>query len=132
MGQTAQLKKHGVTVLLTTHYMEEAFALCDTILIMDRGRGVLRGSPAELLEKNVEKYVLEITTSHPLEAIADNAVLRNVRVDRGQETIRLYSDDDQQLRQLTGRLQATHYYLRQTNLEDVFLKATGRAINERQ
>jgi lipooligosaccharide transport system ATP-binding protein len=127
-----QLKRHGTTILLTTHYMEEAFALCDTILIMDKGRGAMHGSPAQLLEQNVEKFVLEITGSHSLDAIADSANLQAVRVDRSQESLRLYSDDDQRLRQLAGQLQGTHYYLRQANLEDVFLKATGRALNEKQ
>ncbi len=138
-----QLKKHGTTILLTTHYMEEAFALCDTILIMDKGRGVMRGSPAQLLERNVEKFVLEITGSRSLETIADSDILRTVRVDRSQESLRLYSNDDQRLKRLAGQLsalgetspmggQGVHYYLRQANLEDVFLKATGRALNERQ
>jgi lipooligosaccharide transport system ATP-binding protein len=127
-----QLKRHGTTILLTTHYMEEAFALCDTILIMDKGRGVMGGSPAQLLEQNVEKFVLEITGSHSLDAIADSANLQKVRVDKSQESLRLYSDDDQRLKQLAGRLEGAHYYLRQANLEDVFLKATGRALNEKQ
>jgi lipooligosaccharide transport system ATP-binding protein len=138
-----QLKKHGTTILLTTHYMEEAFALCDTILIMDKGRGVMRGSPAELLEQNVEKFVLEITGSRSLETIADSDILQTVRVDRSQESLRLYSDDDQRLKRLAGQLsalgetspmggQGVHYYLRQANLEDVFLRATGRALNEKQ
>jgi lipooligosaccharide transport system ATP-binding protein len=112
--------------------MEEAFALCDTILIMDKGAGMLRGSPAELLAKNVEKHVLEITGSHSLEAIADGAILQKLRIDRTQETTRVYCDDDQLLRSLTGRLEGAHYFLRQSNLEDVFLKATGRALNEKQ
>jgi lipooligosaccharide transport system ATP-binding protein len=127
-----QLKRHGTTILLTTHYMEEAFALCDTILIMDKGAGIMRGSPAELLAKNVEKYVLEITGSQALETVADGATLQKVRIDRTQETTRVYCDDDQLLRQLSGGLKDAHYFLRQSNLEDVFLKATGRALNERQ
>jgi lipooligosaccharide transport system ATP-binding protein len=138
-----QLKKQGTTILLTTHYMEEAFALCDTILIMDKGRGVMRGSPAELLKQNIEKYVLEITGSHLFDAIADGALLQTVRVDRSEETMRLYSDDAERLKQLAAQLsaigetspmggQGAHYYLRQANLEDVFLKTTGRTLNERQ
>ncbi len=127
-----QLKRHGTTILLTTHYMEEAFALCDTILIMDKGAGIMLGSPAELLEKNIERHVLEITGSGKLETIAEGEMLQKLRIDRTQETMRVYSDDDQILRQLAGRLQGEHYYLRQANLEDVFLKATGRALNERQ
>jgi lipooligosaccharide transport system ATP-binding protein len=127
-----QLKRHGTTILLTTHYMEEAFALCDEILIMDKGAGILRGSPAELLAQNVEKHVLEIMGSGKLETIADSEMLQKLRIDRTQETMRVYSDDDQVLRQLAGRLRGEHYYLRQANLEDVFLKATGRALNERQ
>jgi lipooligosaccharide transport system ATP-binding protein len=127
-----QLKRQQTTILLTTHYMEEAFALCDTILIMDKGKGVMRGSPVELLEQNVEKFVLEITGSHIFDTITGSAGVQAVRIDRSAETMRLYSDDEQRLKQLAGQLEGAHYYLRQTNLEDVFLKATGRELNERQ
>jgi lipooligosaccharide transport system ATP-binding protein len=127
-----QLKRQQTTILLTTHYMEEAFALCDTILIMDKGKGVMRGSPVELLASNVEKYVLEVIGSHTFDSITDSAGVQAVRIDRAAETMRLYSDDEQRLKQLAGQLEGAHYYLRQTNLEDVFLKATGRELNEKQ
>jgi lipooligosaccharide transport system ATP-binding protein len=127
-----QLKRHGTTSLLTTHYMEEAFALCDAVLIMDKGVGILRGSPTELLAQNVEKHVLEITGRCKLETILDSATMQEVRIDHTQETTRVYCDDDQLLRQLAAGLKEAHYFLRQSNLEDVFLRATGRALNEKQ
>ncbi|MGA2092962.1 MAG: ATP-binding cassette domain-containing protein [Sedimentisphaerales bacterium] len=123
-----QLKKQGTTILMTTHYMEEAFALCDEILIMDKGKGVMEGTPAELLERNIEKFVLELTGSHAISDFADTSI----RIDRSEETTRLYSNDAEQLKHLAAQLEGAHYYLRQTNLEDVFLKATGRELNERQ
>jgi lipooligosaccharide transport system ATP-binding protein len=125
-----QLKKQGTTILLTTHYMEEAFALCDMVLIMDKGKAVCQGSPAELLEQNIEKYVLELTGAIPPEKITGREDLQAVRIDRGQETTRLYSNDVERLKHLAAQLEGAHYYLRQTNLEDVFLKATGRELNE--
>jgi lipooligosaccharide transport system ATP-binding protein len=121
-----QLKKQGTTILLTTHYMEEAFALCDKILIMDKGRGVIEGTPAELLESNIEKFVLELAGSHTINEMKDSSI----RIDRSQETTRLYSNDADRLKDLAAQLEGAHYYLRQTNLEDVFLKATGRGLNE--
>jgi lipooligosaccharide transport system ATP-binding protein len=127
-GKLRQLKSEGTTILLTTHYMEEAFALCDKILIMDKGSGVMEGTPAELLERNIEKFVLELTGSHNISDIADSSV----RIDRSRETTRIFSDDVDRLKNLAAQLEGAHYYLRQTNLEDVFLKATGRELNERQ
>src|SRR5512140_2982585 len=56
-----QLKRGGLTIMLTTHYMEEAFQLCDDVLILESGKAVLRGNPKLLVERSIEPYVLEMT-----------------------------------------------------------------------
>lgn len=125
-----QLKKQGTTILLTTHYMEEAFSLCDSIMIMNKGHAVAIGSPSELLHRNVEKYVLEIIGSQSFKSLDTRTFLEKVRIDSTEETMRLYSDDAQHLHEVASQLEGTHYYLRETNLEDVFIKTTGRGLNE--
>ena len=99
-----QLKRHGTTILLTTHYMEEAFALCDTILIMDKGSGrdagfsgrIARTKRREIRPRNYGQQLVRRDYRQWR--------FRDVRVDRSQETIRLYSDDAQRLKQLAGQL----------------------------
>jgi lipooligosaccharide transport system ATP-binding protein len=126
-----QLRKQGTTILLTTHYMEEAFQICDTVLIMDKGRKVLEDTPTVLLEKNIERYVLEVSEARTQELDAVR-LPQSVRADHSQGIRRFYSDDIDRLRELATSLGGSHYYLRQANLEDVFLKTTGRGLNENQ
>ncbi|MBA2727149.1 MAG: ATP-binding cassette domain-containing protein [Parachlamydiaceae bacterium] len=125
-----QLKKQGTTILLTTHYMEEAFVLCDRVMIMDKGKAVSEGHPKNLLEQNIEKYVLEINGSKAVEAFNTENISSAIRIDKSDESIRLYSNDSQHLQELASKMEGAHYYLRQANLEDLFLKATGRGLNE--
>lgn len=127
-----QLKRQGTTVLLTTHYMEEAFQLCDVVLIMHNGKNIMQGSPHELLQQHVEKYVLELFNAESVDKLSGRDLSTRVRIDRSEEIARLYSDDVEHLKGLAGSLEGAHYYLRQANLEDVFLRATGRALNEKQ
>ncbi len=124
-----QLKRRGTTVLLTTHYMEEAFAICDKVLIMHKGRKVMQDSPQALIEENVERFVLEAAGVASPHEQPDNDLLQQVRVDHSRETTRFYCNDIERLKRLAVGLEGAHY-LRQTNLEDVFLKATGRGLNE--
>lgn len=127
-----QLRSQGTTVLLTTHYMEEAFQICDTVLIMDKGRKVLEDNPRHLLEDNIEPYVLEVPTTDGTPAFREADLPGGVRADRAEGTVRFYSRDIDQLKRIAERLSGCHYVLRQSSLEDVFLKATGRALNEKQ
>jgi lipooligosaccharide transport system ATP-binding protein len=126
------LQKDGLTILITTHYMEEAFQICDTVLIMDKGRKVMEGTPQALLDENIERYVLEIMndeTAGILDSRIDTAV---VRKDDSHAPPVFYSDDLNMLKNLADTLENGEYYLRQSNLEDLFLKTTGRKLNEQQ
>ena len=128
-----QLQQQNTTVLLTTHYMEEAFQLCDRLLIMHKGQNIMEGTPHELVDKNIEKHVLEVRDSEPGREIRAGSIPRGVRADHALDTVRYYGDDMDVLKELAGAgLKAGGYLIRQTNLEDVFLKATGRQLNDKQ
>ncbi|MHC5118657.1 MAG: ABC transporter ATP-binding protein [Planctomycetota bacterium] len=127
-----QLKRQGTTLLLTTHYMEEAFAICDTILILHQGKKVLQGSPKQLLAEHIEQYVLELTENEADAETLKNRLPEHVRIDPSGQTVRFYSNEIEPLKSVADHLPVGQYYLRQSNLEDVFLKTTGRTLNEKQ
>ena len=127
-----QLRAQGTTILLTTHYMEEAFQICDTVLIMDKGRKVLEDNPRRLLRENIEAYVLEVPVMNGTPAIREAGLPEGVRLDRAEGILRFYAEDIDRLKGVVDRLSGSQYYIRQSTLEDVFLKATGRALNEKQ
>ncbi|MDI6447811.1 ABC transporter ATP-binding protein [Anaerobaca lacustris] len=127
-----RLRNGGTTILLTTHYMEEAFQICDRVLIMDKGRKVMEDQPQRLMEQNIERYVLEVSQEQAAAVIGGRELPAAVRADDAQGISRFYSDDLDGLKVVAAMLDGHPYYLRQANLEDVFLKATGRALNEKQ
>ena len=121
------LKSQGVTIILTTHYMDEAYQLCDELILMDKGSKVLEGKPGELLEKHIERFVLEIID--PLE----NFKAPNVEGIRWENTLNrtlFFSDEIGLLEKITENLRRGTFYLRNSNLEDLFLKITGRQLND--
>lgn len=123
-----ELRTQGTTVILSTHYMEEAAALCDQVMIMDKGRKVLEGPPAELVRQNIELYCLE--TAQPNDDTwKDDGLPRSVRLDRRDDGLRFYSNNPDDLRSVAGMLGGVAYTLRQANLEDVFIKATGTRLD---
>lgn len=128
-----QLRKQDTTVLLTTHYMEEAFQICDRLLIMHKGRKIMEGAPKDLLAESIERHVLEVLDTDSMKQVHDNALMGRVRTDNAPNVIRYYSDDMDALKNLAdSHLKGGNYLIRQTNLEDVFLKATGRQLDDRQ
>jgi lipooligosaccharide transport system ATP-binding protein len=126
------LKRQGVTVLLTTHYMEEAYQIADTIVIMDKGRRVLEGAPRELLAKGIEAWVLEVLDPDSLSAFGEGPLGAGLRREDGASRSHFFSDHPEALRELAARLPSGNAHLRPTNLEDLFLRSTGRQLNERQ
>jgi lipooligosaccharide transport system ATP-binding protein len=121
------LKKQGVTILLTTHYMEEAFQICDDLIIMNKGEKVMQGPPALLIDKHIEKYVLELLHTGDKAAIHAGD---GVRAEVMNSRVLLYADDFETIRRISDRFRAGDFILRQSNLEDVFLKITGRKLHE--
>ena len=128
-----QLQKKETTVLLTTHYMEEAFQLCDRLLIMHKGEKIMEGRPENLLKENMEPYVLEVRDAESAAKITPEKLSNRVRADHASGVMRYYCSKIDVLKELAAtHLKAGNYLIRQTNLEDVFLKATGRQLNDRQ
>lgn len=124
------LKNQGVTLLLTTHYMDEATQLCDRLVIMHEGEILAEGNPRDLIAKQVLPYVIEVHV--PLEEIPSNLDTK-VR-QSGGETLQvldglfIYGTDENVLweKLASWELPAKACFLRASTLEDVFLKLTGR------
>ena len=124
--------KQGTTLLLTTHYMEEAFQLCDTLLILHKGHNIMQGEPKELVKNHIENYVLELTDPIDSTEAVKAHLPADIRTDSSGQTVRFYADEIDSLKIVADHISSSQYYLRQSTLEDVFLKATGRMLNDRQ
>lgn len=125
-----ELKESGTTLILTTHYMEEAQRLCDRLLIMDQGTILAEGKPHELITNHIEKYVFEV---HGQGVVALYEQLKNLpelRVERVGETIFCYCNEEQILMQHLQAHPQLQFIRRLGNLEDVFIKLTGRELRE--
>jgi lipooligosaccharide transport system ATP-binding protein len=124
-----RLKQNGVTLIITTHYMDEAEQLCDRLVVMDGGRIVAEGSPAELIGRYSTREVLELRfppgdpTEHPLDGLAD-------RIEVLPDRVLLYARDGEAvLAAAHGRgVRPVSSLVRRSTLEDVFLRLTGRTL----
>jgi lipooligosaccharide transport system ATP-binding protein len=133
-GALSRLKSRGVTLLLTTHYMEEAERLCDRLVIMDQGRVVTEGTPSELITEHVGREVLELSVDErcAVEALLESVEGRISSYDRTDGEVLLYGDDAEELLSSIDheRFPTEQAIVRHATLEDVFLRLTGRSLRE--
>ena len=124
-----KLKASGLSVVLTTHYMEEASRLCDRLVIVDRGKILVDGSPGELIQKHAGHHVIEI--GGPDQALRDYLKAHHVAHDDLGQRIILYTPEENDVsaavRDNFCHEQCT---FRSGTLEDVFLRLTGRELRE--
>ena len=126
-----RLKEQGVTLVITTHFMDEAEQLCDRLVVMDKGKIMAEGSPAQLIKDYSTKEVLEIRFgSERNSEMADQLRGMSERIEELPDRILLYSEDGEALLEKiysTG-LHPKTSLVRRSSLEDVFLRLTGRTL----
>jgi len=126
-----RLKELGVTLVLTTHYMDEAEQLCDRLVVMDKGKIMAEGSPAELIRKYSSKEVLEVRFGSKGNAAAAKKLEKvGDRLEVLPDRILVYTDNGEKtLEKVTKMgLDPVTSLVRRSSLEDVFLRLTGRTL----
>lgn len=124
-----ELRKGGLTILLTTHYMEEASILCDRLIILDNGRILVEGAPADLVRRHVGRHVIEVAA--PAAGLSDFLAGRGVAFeDLGHRLLITVEDGAALFREIEGQFCGGGCVMRMASLEDVFLKLTGRELRE--
>ena len=122
-----RLRNEGVTVVLTTHYMEEAARLCDRLVIMDRGKILVEGAPQDLVHEHVGREVVEV--SGVLDGLMDFLSDRGWSGERADDRVLIYTEEGETVR--SAVIEQCHPHdciLRMANLEDVFLRLTGHEL----
>jgi lipooligosaccharide transport system ATP-binding protein len=128
-----RLKEQGVTLVITTHYMDEAEQLCDRLIVMDKGKIMAEGSPANLIKEYSSKEVLEVRFGSTKNAeVAPLIEKLGDRVESLPDRILIYSEDGEAvLNQIHALgLEPQTSLVRRSSLEDVFLRLTGRTLVE--
>jgi lipooligosaccharide transport system ATP-binding protein len=124
-----RLTQQGKTLLLTTHFMEEAERLCDVISIIDHGRIMAEGPPRDLIRAHIEPHVVEVH-GEGLGAWQGCVSALCQRCEAAGETLFCYTADPQPVLAELDRIAGLRYLHRPANLEDVFLKLTGRDLRD--
>jgi lipooligosaccharide transport system ATP-binding protein len=124
-----ELKASGLTILITTHYMDEAARLCDRLIIMDHGKILEEGRPAALVERHAGRNVIEI--DEPPEELRAFVRSRSLAHDDMGHRLIIYIHDGEELfNRVRDEFCSGNCLLRMATLEDVFLKLTGRDLRE--
>ena len=122
------LQERGITLLLTTHFMEEAERLCDRVMIMDGGQFIADGTPQELTHTHVEPEVVEVYGETARDWLSQNAAIAGRRENFGQLSYCHIADAAPLLAAL--RQTSFRFVHRRAGMEDVFLRLTGRELRE--
>ena len=123
------LRKRGVTIILTTHYMDEAATLCDRILIVDNGKIIQTGVPKELIKQFAGEDVLEVEYDEPMVKILKEE-LPDAEVEVYGDQVRVFAKQHGVFERVIKQFPDKPMTIRNANLEDVFLKLTGRKLRE--
>jgi len=123
------LRRQGKTILLTTHYMDEAQTLCDRLVIMDHGRILVEGPPADLVRSRVGREVVEVWGYPP--ALLEHARQSGWSIETDADRLFVYTESGEEvLNTITRRFPSERCTVRMAGLEDLFLKLTGRELRE--
>ena len=124
------LQKQGVTIVLTTHYMDEAAQLCDRTLIIDNGKVIEEGKPSDLVKKHVGEEVLEVAYDEEVLKLLRNA-LPDARLEVISDRIQVFTNQPRGVfTSILNKFSFKATMIRDANLEDVFLKLTSRRLRE--
>jgi lipooligosaccharide transport system ATP-binding protein len=125
-----KLLQQGTSILLTTHFMDEAERLCDRLLVIDHGRKIAEGRPRDLIEQHLEPDVVEVYGDNALNLAQGPLKAYAQRVETSGDTAFFYTPSAQPLLQALLAYPGVRSLHRPANLEDLFLKLTGRQIRE--
>ena len=124
-----ELMQQGKSILMTTHYMDEAERLCDELIIMDHGKILDQGTPKDIINRHIENTVVEIRGAFS-SLLPEFEKLENIRLENYGDTLYCYAEQVNELIGLMADQPEISYFSRPGNLEDVFLTLTGRDLRE--
>jgi lipooligosaccharide transport system ATP-binding protein len=123
------LRSRGKTLLLTTHFMDEAERLCDTLAVIDHGKLIAQGSPQDLIERTIEPSVIEVYGDN-VDALRPLLIGLSSRIEVAGETLFCYTNDAKPVLAALDGVAGIRLLNRPANLEDVFIKLTGRELRD--